>query len=78
MFVTGLHDVLLGQKPGNSEQVEHLVYVVIWDKKHSFHCGPTVQWFISNPCFISVCLPPYSPFLNLIEEFFPVWAEEGL
>ncbi|XP_038555701.1 uncharacterized protein LOC119888961 [Micropterus salmoides] len=41
----------------------------------SFHRTNQIrEWFTtnSNP-FLNVCLPPYSPFLNPIEEFFSSW-----
>ncbi|KAI2643019.1 P3N-PIPO polyprotein [Labeo rohita] len=31
------------------------------------------QWFQTHPRFMTLCLPPYSPFLNPNEEFFSTW-----
>lgn len=62
-----MRDALLGQ------QDEHPIYVVVWDNV-SFHRALQVtEWFNMNQGFINLCLPPYSPFLNPIEEFFSSW-----
>lgn len=48
-------------------------FVVIWDNV-SFHRAVLVQnWFATHPQFLVLYLPPYSPFLNPIEEFFSAW-----
>ena len=40
----------------------------------SFHRAALVHnWFTAHPHFLVVYLPPYSPFLNPIEEFFSAW-----
>ena len=52
---------------------EQLRYVVIWDNV-SFHWAALVRnWFTAQPHFQVVYLPPYSPFLNPIENFFSAW-----
>jgi len=62
-----MRDALLGQ------QDEHPIYVVVWDNV-SFHRALQVkECFNTNQGFINLCLPPYSPFLNPIEEFFSSW-----
>ncbi len=66
-FLNHMRDALLGQ------QDEHPIYVVVWDNV-SFHRAIQVrEWFNMNQGFINLCLPPYSPFLNPIEEFFSSW-----
>jgi len=35
------------------------------------------EWFTINHGFINLCLPPYSPFLNPIEEIFSSWRWKG-
>lgn len=48
-------------------------FVVLWDNV-SFHRAVLVQnWFATHPQFVVLYLPPYSPFLNPIEEFFSAW-----
>ena len=48
-------------------------YIVIWDNV-SFHRSALVQnWFQHHPQFTVLYLPPYSPFLNPIKEFFSAW-----
>ncbi|XP_078025794.1 uncharacterized protein LOC144463914 [Epinephelus lanceolatus] len=67
IFLNHMRDALLGQ------QDEHPIYVVVWDNV-SFHRAFQVrEWFSMNQGFINLCLPPYSPFLNPIEEFFSSW-----
>ena len=47
--------------------------VVIWDNV-SFHWAALVQdWFTNHNTFTVLYFPPYSPFLNPIEEFFSAW-----
>ncbi len=73
MFLNALQEALLRREQRGDEQAEHPMYVVIWDNVN-FHRGPRIhEWFENNPRFINVCLPPYSPFLNPIEEFFSAW-----
>ncbi len=66
-FLNHMRDALLGQ------QDEHSIGVFVWDNV-SFHRALQVrEWFNMNQGFINLCLPPYSPFLNPIEEFFSSW-----
>lgn len=72
-FLSDLRDVVLGREQQDHEQAGHPVYVIVWDNV-SFHRAVQVrEWFNINQEFINVCLPPYSPFLNPIEEFFSSW-----
>ncbi|XP_019211684.1 uncharacterized protein LOC109200538 isoform X2 [Oreochromis niloticus] len=66
-FLDTLHDMLTVQRP------EQTRYVIIWDNV-SFHRAALVRnWFTDHPSFMALNLPPYSPFLNPIEEFFSAW-----
>jgi transposase len=48
-------------------------YIVTWDNV-SFHRSALVQnWFQQHPHFTILYLPPYSPCLNPMEEFFSAW-----
>ncbi|CAM4607126.1 unnamed protein product [Leuciscus chuanchicus] len=48
-------------------------YVIVWDNVN-FHRGPLIRaWFTTHPRMVKVFLPPYSPFLNPIEEYFSAW-----
>ena len=48
-------------------------YVVICDNV-SFHRSNIIrQWFVTHPRMLIEFLPPYSPFLNPIEELFSAW-----
>ena len=78
-FLYALQEALLRREQRGDEQAEHPMYVVIWDDVN-FHRGPRIcEWFENNPRFINVCLPPYSPFLNPLKNFFFFCMEvEGL
>ncbi|KAI5608461.1 hypothetical protein C0J50_6600 [Silurus asotus] len=66
-FLDTLHDMLTVQRPENTR------YVIIWDNV-SFHRAALVRnWLTDHPSFMALNLPPYSPFLNPIEEFFSAW-----
>lgn len=70
-FLDTLHNTLI--PPDQIDGPEQLRYVVIWDNV-SFHRAALVRnWFTAHPRFLVVYLPPYSPFLNPIEEFFSAW-----
>ncbi|XP_039664144.1 uncharacterized protein LOC120563802 [Perca fluviatilis] len=67
-FLDTLHNTLI--PPDQVDGPEQLRYVVIWDNV-SFHRAALVHnWFTAHPRFLVLYLPPYSPFLNPIEEFF--------
>ncbi|KAL3989085.1 hypothetical protein ACER0C_013403 [Sarotherodon galilaeus] len=66
-FLDTLHDMLTVQRP------EQTRYVIVWDNVR-FHRSALVRnWFTDHPSFMALNLPPYSPFLNPIEEFFSAW-----
>ncbi len=73
IFLDCLHSDLI---PENERGVvgPHLPnYVIVWDNVN-FHRGPPIRaWFTAHPRMLMVLLPPYSPFLNPIEEFFSAW-----
>ncbi|XP_056588305.1 uncharacterized protein LOC130438311 [Triplophysa dalaica] len=70
-FLDTLHNTLI--PPDQVDGPEQLRYVVIWDNV-SFHRAALVRnWFTAHPRFLVAYLPPYSPFLNPIEEFFSAW-----
>lgn len=68
-FLDAIYHILVpGQQNPNQQR-----FVVIWDNV-SFHRAHLVQnWFVAHPHFLVLYLPPYSPFLNPIEEFFSTW-----
>ncbi|XP_049908273.1 uncharacterized protein LOC126395121 [Epinephelus moara] len=70
-FLDDLHEQLV--PPDHTDDPQRINYVVIWDNV-SFHRALLVrQWFQAHPHFTVLFLPPYSPFLNPIEEFFSAW-----
>lgn len=70
-FLDALHDILVPD--GDVFGPPQINYVIVWDNV-SFHRAAVVrQWFTDHPLFTTLYLPPYSPFLNPIEEFFSAW-----
>ncbi|KAI2667282.1 Insertion element IS630 uncharacterized 39 kDa protein [Labeo rohita] len=65
-------DLILENERGEEgPQLPH--YVIVWDNVN-FHRGPRIRtWFTTHPRMLMEFLPPYSPFLNPIEEFFSAW-----
>lgn len=67
-FLDRLHHIVTA---GN--EMHQMQYTVIWDNV-SFHRSALVQnWFQHHPQLTVLYLPPYSPFLNPMEEFFSAW-----
>ncbi|MGH0164636.1 UNVERIFIED_CONTAM: hypothetical protein FKN15_052414 [Acipenser sinensis] len=54
-------------------QGEGVTYVIVWDNVRFHHAEVVQAWFRAHPRFVTLYLPPYSPFLNPIEEFFSAW-----
>ena len=66
-FLDALHNIVVQNRP------DQPWFVVVWDNV-SFHQAALVQaWFTNHNQFEVVYLPPYSSFLNPIEEFFSAW-----
>ncbi|XP_055521237.1 insertion element IS630 uncharacterized 39 kDa protein-like [Leucoraja erinacea] len=66
-FLDALHNIAVQDRP------EQPRFVVLWDNV-SFHRAALVRtWFTNHNQFEVVYLPPYSPFLNPIEELFSAW-----
>ncbi|XP_026005766.1 uncharacterized protein LOC113010777 [Astatotilapia calliptera] len=68
-----LKDILLDRQQHHPRLAHHM-YVIIWDNVRFHKTHQIREWFTTNSdYFLNVCLPPYSPFLNTIEEFFSSW-----
>ncbi len=48
-------------------------HVVVWDNVRFHHSDVVRQWFAAHDRMLVEYLPPYSPFLNPIEEYFSSW-----
>ncbi|KAI7810071.1 hypothetical protein IRJ41_021635, partial [Triplophysa rosa] len=48
--------------------------IIVWDNVAFHHSRAVTEWFAAHPRMVSLFLPPYSPFLNPIEEFFSSWG----
>ncbi|KAL3980184.1 protein O-mannose beta-1,4-N-acetylglucosaminyltransferase [Sarotherodon galilaeus] len=69
-----LKDILLDRQQHHPGPAHH-IYVIIWDNVRFHRTNQIREWFTTNSDhFLNVCLPPYSPFLNPIEEFFSSWT----
>lgn len=66
-FLDGLRNAVVQDGP------EETRFVVIWDNVRFHRAALVRDWFASHHDFTDVYLPPYSPFLNPIEEFFSAW-----
>lgn len=72
-FLEELKDILLDRQQHHPGPAHH-IYVIIWDNVRFHRTNQIREWFTTNSDhFLNVCLPPYSPFLNPIEEFFSSW-----
>ena len=71
-FLGGLQDIVTAHEQLD-QQALHPVYVIVWDNVSFHHAVLIREWFTNNQRFIKVFLPPYSLFLNPIEEFFSAW-----
>ncbi|CAM4573550.1 unnamed protein product [Leuciscus chuanchicus] len=72
-FLEELKDILLDRQQHHPGPAPH-IYVIIWDNVRFHRTNQIREWFTTNSNhFLNVCLPPYSPFLNPIEEFFSSW-----
>ncbi|XP_038586379.1 uncharacterized protein LOC119911548 [Micropterus salmoides] len=72
-FLEELKDILLDRQQHHPGP-EHPIYVIIWDNVRFHRTNQIREWFTTNSNHsLNVCLPPYSPFLNPIEEFFSSW-----
>ena len=70
-FLDGLRDLLV--PPGQIDDPQRIDHVVIWDNVSFQRAAQVPEWFQDHPHFSDLYLPPYSPFLNPIEEFFSAW-----
>ncbi|XP_049914950.1 uncharacterized protein LOC126399166 [Epinephelus moara] len=70
-FLDTLYNIVV--QPDQMDDTEVIRFVVVWDNV-SFHRAALVRdWFRGHPEVSVLHLPPYSPFLNPIEEFFSAW-----
>ncbi|CAM4714342.1 unnamed protein product [Leuciscus chuanchicus] len=72
-FLDHLYTDLIPENERGEEGPQLPHYVIVWDNVN-FHRGPRIRtWFTTHPRMLMEFLPPYSPFLNPIEEFFSAW-----
>nr|XP_015821056.1 uncharacterized protein LOC107389438 [Nothobranchius furzeri] len=71
-----LHDLYGRVELGEERDVDRRnqpTYIIVWDNVAFHHSHAVTEWFVAHPRMESLFLPPYSPFLNPIEEFFASW-----
>uniref|UniRef100_A0A1A8KSP9 Tc1-like transposase DDE domain-containing protein n=1 Tax=Nothobranchius kuhntae TaxID=321403 RepID=A0A1A8KSP9_NOTKU len=66
-FLVSLRDALFEQQGEELGPIP--TYVIVWDNVGFHRAAQVREWFIINGQFMNLYLPPYSPFLNPIEEF---------
>jgi hypothetical protein len=54
-------------------RVDDMTCVIVWDNVRFHHAQMVQAWFQAQPQFTTLYLPPYSTFLNTIEDFFSTW-----
>ncbi|XP_016341057.1 uncharacterized protein LOC107688028 [Sinocyclocheilus anshuiensis] len=72
-FLDRLQNILIPPERMNDADHQRNRYVVVWDNVSFHRAAPVQNWFADHPTFLVQYLPPYSPFLNPIEEFFSAW-----
>lgn len=70
-FLNDLHQRLVPEQDQEGENMR--TFVISWDNVAFHHSQAITSWFEDHPRLVSLFLPPYSPFLNPIEEFFSAW-----
>ncbi|RXN35895.1 hypothetical protein ROHU_003429 [Labeo rohita] len=82
-FIANLRDILFElqvQDHQGQELNENPIptYVIVWDNVSFHRAAPVREWFNISEQFMNLYLPPYSPFLNPIEEFFLLLEMESV
>ncbi|XP_053088343.1 uncharacterized protein LOC128318005 [Pangasianodon hypophthalmus] len=67
-FLDTLHNILIPNDQRNWPEQSRVV--VIWDNVRFHQTALVCNWFTAHPQILMLNLPPYSPFLNPVEEFF--------
>lgn len=67
-----LDDLYLHLVPQEDDEGNR-TFVITWDNVAFHHSQAVTAWFRDHPILVRLFLPPYSPFLNPIEEFFSAW-----
>ncbi len=67
-FLDDLHNRLVPAEERGASNSH--TFIVVWDNVAFHHSAAVTDWFAAHPKMSVLYLPPYSPFLNPIEEFF--------
>ncbi len=71
-FLNDLHQHLVPEQDQEGENMR--TFVITWDNVAFHHSQAITTWSTQvHPRLVSLFLPPYSPFLNPIEELFSAW-----
>ncbi|KAI2652733.1 Insertion element IS630 uncharacterized 39 kDa protein [Labeo rohita] len=70
-FLNDLHQRLVPEQDQEGDNMR--TFVITWDNVAFHHSQAITAWLEVHPRLVSLFLPPYSPFLNPIEEFFSAW-----
>lgn len=69
LFFKALYRDIIPESESDEPGENLTKYVVVWDHFRFQHSAVVRQWFVAFDRMLVDCLPHYSPFLNLIEEF---------
>ncbi|XP_057684405.1 uncharacterized protein LOC130910834 [Corythoichthys intestinalis] len=73
-FLGELQDILIDREQQNLVPAQPpSIYVIIWDNIGFHRTNQIREWFNIHQQVLNVCLPPYTPFLNPIEELISSW-----
>ncbi|XP_007232845.3 uncharacterized protein LOC125799434 [Astyanax mexicanus] len=72
-FLNALYDILIPPQERGLLRPGMPRFVIIWDNVAFHHSRIVNEWFAVHCRMMVQFLPPYSPFLNPIEEFFSAW-----
>ncbi|KAI7810267.1 hypothetical protein IRJ41_023891, partial [Triplophysa rosa] len=72
-FLDDLYGRVLVGEERDAVRRNQPTFIIVWDNVAFHHSRADTEWFAAYPRMMSHFLPPYSPFLNPIEEFFSSW-----
>ncbi|KAM9426087.1 uncharacterized protein KZ484_016148 isoform 2-T2 [Pholidichthys leucotaenia] len=72
-FLGDLHDQFVPAEEESHNERKAPTVVVVWEDVAFHHSAAVADWFAAHPSMSAQFLPPYSPFLNPIEEFLSAW-----
>lgn len=72
-FLDALYQSIVPPEERGQVRPDMSHFVIVWDNVAFHHSRQVTEWFATHLRVMMQFLPPYSPFLNPIEEFFSSW-----